>query len=86
MALGLCEALWLKLILLDLGFSSWQPIQQYYDNKIACNISYNSSVHGRSKHVEINRFFIKEKLKKKIMEFLKLNLKINWLIFSQKQF
>ena len=70
MALGLCEALWLKLILLDLGFSSWQPIQQYYDNKIACNISYNSVLHGRSKHVEINRFFIKEKLKKKLWSFL----------------
>jgi hypothetical protein len=66
MTLGLYEALWLKLILLDLGFSSWQSIQQYYDNKIACNISYNSVLHGRSKHVEINRFLIKEKLKKKL--------------------
>ncbi|XP_022635936.1 uncharacterized protein LOC111241573 [Vigna radiata var. radiata] len=40
-ALGLCEALWLKLLLEDLGYPPRQPIQLYCDNKVACDIAHN---------------------------------------------
>ena len=33
MTLGLCEALWLRLLLQDLGYLSRQPIQLFCDNK-----------------------------------------------------
>ena len=68
MTLGLCEALWLRLLLHDLGYLSDQPIQLFYDNKVACNIARNPVQHDGTKHVEVDRFFIKEKSDLKIME------------------
>ncbi|RVW28117.1 Retrovirus-related Pol polyprotein from transposon RE1 [Vitis vinifera] len=62
MALGLCEALWLRLLLQDLGYLSRQPIRLFCDNKVVCDIAHNPVQHDRTKHVEVDRFFIKEKL------------------------
>ncbi|KAK2988104.1 hypothetical protein RJ640_023853 [Escallonia rubra] len=67
-ALGVCEALWLRLILQDLGCVSKQPTKLYCNNKAACDIAHNPVQHDRTKHVEIDRFFIKEKLDEKIVE------------------
>ncbi|RVW26366.1 Retrovirus-related Pol polyprotein from transposon TNT 1-94 [Vitis vinifera] len=72
MALGLCEALWLRLLLHDLGYLSRQPIQLFCDNKAACDIAHNPVQHDRTKHVEVDRFFIKEKLDDKIVELPKI--------------
>ncbi|RVW75763.1 Copia protein [Vitis vinifera] len=68
MALGLCEALWLRLLLQDLGYLSRQPIRLFCDNKVVCDIAHNPVQHDRTKHVEVDRFFIKEKLDDKIVE------------------
>lgn len=68
MALGICEALWLRLILRDLGCPPRQPIHLYCDNKAACDIAHNPVQHDRTKHVEVDRFFIKEKLDEKIVK------------------
>ena len=62
MALGLCEALWLRLFLHDLGYLSRQLIQLFCDKKAACDIAHNPVQHDCTKHVEVDRFFIKEKL------------------------
>ena len=62
MTLGLCEALWLRLLLQDLGYLSRQPIQLFCDNKVACDIAQNPVQHDRTKHAEVDRFFIKMKL------------------------
>ena len=72
MTLGICEALWLRLILMDLGYLPRQPIRLYYDNKAACDIAHNPVQHDRTKHVEVDRFFIKEKLDEKIVELPKI--------------
>lgn len=60
MALGICELLWI--ILKDLGFSIEKPMKLYCDNKSAINITHNPMQHDRTKHVEVDRHFIKEKL------------------------
>ncbi|RVW18959.1 Retrovirus-related Pol polyprotein from transposon RE1 [Vitis vinifera] len=75
MALGLCEALWLRLLLQDLGYLSRQPIRLFCDNKAACDIAHNPVQHDRTKHVEVDRFFIKEKLDDKIVELPKIRSK-----------
>ena len=75
MALGLCEALWLRLLLQDLGYLSRQPIRLFCDNKVACDIAYNPVQHDCTKHVEVDRFFIKEKLDDKIVELPKIRSK-----------
>ena len=72
MALGVCEGLWISFILNDLGYQSQQPIQLYCDNKAARDITHNPVQHDRTKHVEVDRFFIKEKLDEKILELPKI--------------
>ena len=62
MALGMCELLWLKIILDDLGIKRKKPMDLYCDNKSAISIAHNPVQHDRTKHVEIDRHFIKEKL------------------------
>ncbi|KAM1346354.1 hypothetical protein ACFX13_036411 [Malus domestica] len=68
MALGICEILWLKLLLSDLGIQHDQPMKLFCDNKAARDIAHNPVQHDRTKHVEVDRFFIKEKLEGKIIE------------------
>ncbi|RVX08193.1 Retrovirus-related Pol polyprotein from transposon TNT 1-94 [Vitis vinifera] len=75
MTLGLCEALWLRLLLQDLGYLSRQPIRLFCDNKAACDIAHNPVQHDRTKHVEVDRFFIKEKLDDKIVELPKISIR-----------
>ncbi|WKA00602.1 hypothetical protein VitviT2T_018942 [Vitis vinifera] len=75
MTLGLCEALWLRLLLQDLGYLSRQPIRLFCDNKVACDIAHNPVQHDHTNHVEVDRFFIKEKLDDKIVELPKIRSK-----------
>ena len=62
MAVGVQKLLWLKLLLTDLDYSPREPMMLYCDNKAACDIAQNLVQHDRIKHVEVDRFFIKEKL------------------------
>ena len=72
MTLGLCEALWLILLLQDLGYLSRQPIRLFCDNKATCDIAHNPVQHDRTKHVKVDRFFIKKKLDDKIVKLPKI--------------
>ncbi|RVW76506.1 Retrovirus-related Pol polyprotein from transposon TNT 1-94 [Vitis vinifera] len=56
----------------DLGYLSRQPIRLFCDNKAACDIAHNPVQHDRTKYVEVDRFFIKEKLDDKIVELPKI--------------
>ena len=62
MALGICELLWLKIILEDLKIQWEAPMRLYCDNKSAISIAHNPVQHDRTKHIEVDRHFIKEKL------------------------
>ncbi|RVW29870.1 Retrovirus-related Pol polyprotein from transposon RE1 [Vitis vinifera] len=66
------------------SYLSRQPIQLFCDNKTACDIAHNPIQHDRTKHVEVDRFFIKEKLDDKIVNCLRFDKKINWPISSPK--
>ncbi|RVW74629.1 Retrovirus-related Pol polyprotein from transposon RE1 [Vitis vinifera] len=66
-AQGLCELLWLKIILDDLRIK-WDGLMKLYcDNKSAINIAHNPIQHDRTKHIEIDRHFIKEKLEEGVV-------------------
>ncbi|PKA57434.1 Retrovirus-related Pol polyprotein from transposon TNT 1-94 [Apostasia shenzhenica] len=65
MAQGICELLWLKSLLSELCLISQTPLMLYCDNKAAIDIANNPIQHDRTKHVEIDRHFIKEKLESK---------------------
>jgi len=63
MALGVYELLWIKNVLSDLGFKQNETMSLYCDNTSAIAIAHNPVQHDRTKHVEIDRHFIKEKFK-----------------------
>ena len=44
------------------GLSAKAANSTVCDNKEACDIAHNLVQHDRTKHVEVDRFFIKEKL------------------------
>ena len=52
----------MKKVLDDLRMTVKLPIMLYYDNKAAISIAQNPVQQDRTKHVEIDRHFIKEKL------------------------
>ena len=62
MTQGVCELLWLKIVLEDLKIKWDGPMRLYCDNKSAISIAHNPVQHNRTKHIEIDRHFIKEKL------------------------
>ncbi|KZT75923.1 Cysteine-rich RLK (receptor-like protein kinase) 8 [Dorcoceras hygrometricum] len=62
MANGVCELLWLKLVLEELKLSWEVPMMLFCDNKSAISIVNNPVQHDRTKHIEVDRHFIKEKL------------------------
>ena len=71
-AFGVCEELWLRLLLRDLGCPPRQPIQLHCYNKGACDIAHNLVQHDHTMHGEVDIFFIKEKLDEKIVELPKI--------------
>jgi hypothetical protein len=62
MSVCLSELLWMKGLLSELKLLRRGPLNLWCDNKSAINIANNPVQHDRTKHVEIDRFFIKERL------------------------
>ena len=62
LANGVSELLWLKLLLKELQVATKSPMKLYSDNKAAISIAHNPVHHDRTKHVEVDRHFIKEKI------------------------
>ncbi|RDX96638.1 Copia protein, partial [Mucuna pruriens] len=52
----------MKIILDDLKVKYEGPIKLFCDNNSAISIAHNSIQHDRTKHIEIDRHFIKKKL------------------------
>lgn len=59
---GVCELLWVKIIVDDLNISRVGTMRLFCDNKSAISIACNPIQHDRMKLIEIDRHFIKEKL------------------------
>ena len=63
MALGM----WLKGLLRELQVNLMNPMRLYCDNKAAISIAHNPVQHDRTKHVKIDRHFIKEKIASRLI-------------------
>ena len=68
MALSVCELLWLRIILEDLKIPITKPIELLGDNQSAISIAHNPVQHDKTKHIEIARHFLKEKLDSGILQ------------------
>ena len=64
---GICEGLWLRKLLEDLQVTVKFPIKLFCDNKAAISISLNPVQHDWTKHIEVDRHFIKEKVESGII-------------------
>ena len=54
--------IWVKQVLEDLKIQVPIALKLYCDNKSAIAIAHNPVLHDRTKHVEIDKHFIKEKV------------------------
>jgi hypothetical protein len=62
LAQGMCEILWIRSILNELGFTEKGSSQLFCDNKSAIMLGLDSVLHERSKHIEVDIHFIQEKV------------------------
>lgn len=69
MAKGLCQLLWIKRLLTEVGFAPKSKMKLFCDNKVAINISHNPIQHARMKHIEVTRHVMKQNLEEKIVQF-----------------
>ncbi|KAL3622056.1 hypothetical protein CASFOL_034252 [Castilleja foliolosa] len=67
MARGIAEIIWIRQLLEEMGFPPKEECKLMCDNKSAICISENPVQHDRTKHIEVDRHFIKEKLEKNII-------------------
>ena len=58
----ICEVLWIKQLLEELKVASSLPMKVFCDNKAVIAIAHNLVLHDKTKHVEVDKHFIKEKL------------------------
>jgi len=72
MSVCLSEMLWVKNLLSELKLMKG-TLKLWCDNKSALSIATNPVQHDRTKHVEIDRFFIKEKIDNGILELSHVN-------------
>jgi Reverse transcriptase (RNA-dependent DNA polymerase) len=68
MALGVAEMLWLRALLVEFKVDQRAQIKLWCNNKSVISIANNHVQHDRTKYIEIDRFFIKEKLNSELLE------------------
>ena len=62
MALATCELIWLRHLLQELRFGKDKQMKLICDNQAALHIASNSVFHERTKHIEVDCHFIREKI------------------------
>ena len=63
-----CELIWLKGLLLDLGFSGSTPMSLMCDNQAAMHIVANPVFHERTKHIEVNCHYIRAQVQSQVIQ------------------
>ena len=62
LAHGICEAILIKRLFEDLKILVSLPMKIYYDNKATISIAHNPILHDRTKHIDVDKHFITEKI------------------------
>ena len=62
MAQTTCEIVWMRNLLGEIGFPQSNPTMMWCDNQAAIYIANNPMFHERTKHIEVDCHFTREKL------------------------
>ena len=62
------ELVWLKQLLNDMKISCEEPMQMHCDNQTARHIASNPVFHERTKHIEVDCHFVREKVQAREIE------------------
>ena len=62
MALATCELIWLRHLFQELRFGKDEQMKLICDNQAALHIASNPVFHSRTKHIEVDCHFIREKI------------------------
>ena len=67
MTLATCELIWLRHLLQELRFEKDEEMKLICDNQAALHITSNPAFHERTKHIEVDYYFIREKIASRCM-------------------
>ena len=62
MALVTCELIWIQQLIHELKFAEVSQMKLFCDNQAALHIASNPVFHERTKHIEVDCHFIREKV------------------------
>jgi hypothetical protein len=62
------ELIWIKQVLADLKIEHNEPMKMFCDNQAVRHIASNPVFHERTKHIEVDCHFIREKVQSKEIE------------------
>jgi hypothetical protein len=65
MASTVSELIWIKQVLADLNIKVEEPMKMFCDNQSARHIATNPVFHERTKHIEVDCHFVREKVQSK---------------------
>ena len=75
MAIVTSEMIWIKTLLAALGVFLEKPMQLFCDNQAALHIANNPVYHERTKHIELDCHFVREKLEAGLLHLFKIHSK-----------
>ncbi|KAL9273594.1 Retrovirus-related Pol polyprotein from transposon RE1-like protein, partial [Drosera capensis] len=73
MAVATCELISLKQLLTGIGFPPTDPMKLYCDSQAAMHIASNPVFHERTKHIEIDCHFVRQKIESKDIDTFFVN-------------
>ena len=65
-----CETVWLQRILEDIGNKQLKPTVLQCDNQSSIKLAHNPIYHARTKHIEIQHHFVREKILEKEIDLI----------------
>eukprot|EP00253_Pinus_taeda_P029672 PITA_29672 len=72
-----CEAIWLRRILEDVGEKQRKPTSIKSDNQSSMNLANNPIYHARTKHIEVQHHFVREKIQSNEINLVYSNISEN---------
>ena len=62
MTQSVCEIIWIHQLLMEAGIETSVPAKLWCDKQVVMNIASNPIFHERTKHIEIDYHFVREKI------------------------